>query len=359
VLLKVRVNYHVHYGLSLEVEDIDCNFTLGKLALSRQAVLQKLLDENPDHIKEVTGEFITFNKQLTFPPVIQRIALISSAQADGYIDFLHELYNNRQQFSFTVDEYLAPVQGLEAHKEMYRQLVKIYNSGIKYDAVVLVRGGGSQLDFQAFDTYLLARAIARFPIPVITGIGHEKDESVCDLMTRLKTKTPTKAAASIIMHNQLFLEKLQHLQKQVVLKTTEIMISQELILNSLQTTFISRSKDLLNKESRNLQAHINGAIYAAAQRLQQEKMQLLKVKFNLQCNTDNRLKKEGFQLKHLQNNLKHLDPENILKRGYALVYENGKAVTEPRKLLPGTLIKTRFYAGEVESQVLNTKEKHA
>jgi exodeoxyribonuclease VII large subunit len=351
VLLQVRIHYHVHYGLALEIEDIDCNFTIGKLALSRQAVLQKLLDENPDHIREVAGEYQTFNKGLAFPPVIQNIALISSAQADGYADFRHELFQNQYGYHFQVDEYLAPVQGAEAHKEIYKQLVRIFESGKNYDAVVLVRGGGSQLDFQAFDTYLLSRAIARFPIPVITGIGHEKNESVCDLMARLKTKTPTKAAASIIAHNHSFAARLLQMEKQVVLKAHEILVSQELVLNALQTAFISQTKDLLHDQARLLQLQMNNAIHASGQRLHQENFRLLRMKLNVQGKTENRLVKEDFKLKQIVKTINHLDPRNILKRGYAVVFKDGKAVSDARSLEPGTLITTRFYAGEVESQV--------
>lgn len=352
VLLKVRVHYHVQYGLSLDIEDIDCNFTIGKLALTRQAVIQKLLDENPEYIKEVAGEYLTFNKQLSFPPVIQNIALISSAQADGYADFLHELYHNQFGYSFEVDEYLAPVQGQEAHKEIYKQLVRIYESGRKYDAVVLVRGGGSQLDFQAYDTYLLARAVARFPLPVITGIGHEKNESVCDLMARLKTKTPTKAAASIVAHNHLFATRLLQMQKQIVLKTNEILISQELVLNAVQNVFIAQTKDIIHQEQKSLKALMNNTVYAANQHVQNEKVNLLRVKFNVQCHVDNHLKTESFRLQHLSNSLQHLDPKNVLKRGYALIHKNGKAISNPKDLEKDDIIQTRFLMGEVESKVI-------
>ena len=352
VLLRVRVHYHAQYGLSLDIEDIDCNFTIGKLALTRQAVVQKLLDENPEHIKEVDGEYLTFNKKLNFPPVIQKIALISSAQADGYADFLHELHNNQYGYGFCVDEYLAPVQGQEAHKEIYKQLVKIFESGVKYDAVVLVRGGGSQLDFQAYDSYMVSRAVARFPIPVITGIGHEKNESVCDLMARLKTKTPTKAAATIVAHNHQFSARLQQLQKQIILKTNEIIISQELVLNAVQNVFISQTKDLLNQEQKDLKEKINTAIHAASQHLQHEKVHLLRVQFNLQCNTENCIKNEKFRLQNLSNSLQHLDPKNVLKRGFAMVYKNGKIITNSETLEKNDIIQTRFYTGDIDSKVL-------
>lgn len=356
VLLKVRVHYHVQYGLSLEIEEIDPNYTIGRLALSRQAVIEKLLRENPEHIQERNQEYFTFNKSLDFPPVIQRLALISSAQADGYADFMHELKTNQYGFYFTVDEYLAPVQGLEAHKEIYKQLVKIYESGVNYDAIVLVRGGGSQLDFQAYDSYLLARAVARFHLPVITGLGHEKNESVCDLMAKLKTKTPTKAAATIVAHNQVFWEKLMQLQKQLVLKTNEILVTQELILNSYQNIFISKTKDLLNQEFRTLSTCINATILNAEKRVQHEKISLLRHGFNLQCHAENKLKEEQFKLRQFNQNLQHLDPRNILKRGYALVYHEGKIINLAAALPVGAIIKTKFFNGTIESVVTNSKK---
>ncbi|MDB5260918.1 MAG: Exonuclease large subunit, partial [Adhaeribacter sp.] len=201
-------------------------------------------------------------------------------------------------------------------------------------------------------SYLISRAVARFHLPIITGIGHEKNESVCDLMAKLKTKTPTKAAASIVAHNQIFTEKLQQLQKQLVLKTNEILISQELILNACKTIIISQAKDLLNQEQRFLSTQMNATIMLAEKRMQEEKVNLLTHKFNLSCNADNRLKEEQFKLRHYQQSVNHLDPHNILKRGYAIVYRAGKAITDVNSLKPGEVIKTRFTGGEVESQVI-------
>jgi exodeoxyribonuclease VII large subunit len=217
----------------------------------------------------------------------------------------------------------------------------------------LVRGGGSQLDFQAYDSYLLARAVARFYIPIITGIGHEKNESVCDLMAKLKTKTPTKAAASIVAHNQIFQEKLFNFQKQMVLKTNEILVTQELIIHSLQNACIRKTKDLLNQEFRTLSTCMNATILSAEKRLQHEKINLLKQGFNLQCYAHNNLKEEQFKLKQFTQTLQHLDPRNILKRGYALVYHQNKIIKNPQGLPIGATIKTRFYTETIESMVTN------
>jgi exodeoxyribonuclease VII large subunit len=145
------------------------------------------------------------------------------------------------------------------------------------------------------------------------------------------------------------------LEKQVVLKAHEIIVSQELVLNALQTAFISQTKELLHQNARILQVQMNNAIHAGEQQLHQENIRLLRMKLQLQGKAENRLVKEDFRLKQIVQTLDHLDPKNILKRGYALVLKDGKAVSDTRQLEPGTVITTRFYAGEVESQVLNKK----
>jgi exodeoxyribonuclease VII large subunit len=175
-------------------------------------------------------------------------------------------------------------------------------------------------------------------------------------MARLKTKTPTKAAATIVAHNQIFNERLLQLQKQLVLKTNEILISQEMILNACRTTISSQTKDIVNQQQRFLSAQINATIMQAEKRLQDEKLNLYKIKFNLGCNAENLLKEEQFKLRHYQQSVNHLDPRNILKRGYAIVYRQGKAITGIEKLNIGDVIKTRLYGGEVESQITDIRQ---
>lgn len=359
VLFKVRIQYHIHYGLTVLIEEIDCNYTIGKLALSRQAVLQKLLEQNPDAVQLINGEYRTRNRNLAFPPVIQRLALITSAQADGYNDFVHELYLNKYQYTFQVDEYFAQVQGVEATNQICQKLVQIYHSQIPYDAVVIVRGRGSQLDFSAFDSYHVARAVARFTIPVITGIGHERNESICDLMACLPTKTPTKAAATIVMHNRAFEEILLLRQKTVISKTNEILAAQKLILQTYRSGVIRQTHECLNKHQHRLQP-ITGAIIQLTTRLvDNQRFKLAKVRYCLQCSTEGLVKTQHHRLLTFRNTVRLLSPENVLKRGYAIVFAGDRIIKSATEVKPGESITTLFQDSEMNSIVTETQRNYA
>lgn len=355
VLFKVRVHYHINYGLTVLIEEIDCNYTIGKLALSRQAVLQRLLDQNPDAVQVVNGEFVTRNRKLNFPPVIQRLALISSAQADGYNDFVHELYLNKYQYTFQVDEYFAQVQGNDAPNQICQKLIQIYQSQIAYDVVVIVRGGGSQLDFSAFDSYTVARAVARFPIPIITGIGHERNESICDLMARLPTKTPTKAAATIVAHNRSFEESLLQLQKRVVSKTNEILGTQKLMVQSLYNQIIRKTHESLNKQQQKLQPLTGSIIQMANRMVNNQQFKLAKATYRLSCSAEGYIKGEQHKLENFRNTVKLLSPENVLKRGYAIIFMGDKIIKNAADVKPGESITTIFQDSELISTITETR----
>ncbi|RDC63115.1 exodeoxyribonuclease VII large subunit [Adhaeribacter pallidiroseus] len=358
VLFKVRIQYHIYYGLTVLIEEIDCNYTIGKLALTRQAVLQKLIDQNPDAVQLINGEFLTRNRQLTFRPVIQRLALISSAQADGYNDFVHELYLNKYQYTFQVDEYFAQVQGNEAANQICQQLIQIFQSNIAYDAVVIVRGGGSQLDFSAFDTYTVARAVARFPIPIITGIGHERNESICDLMARLPTKTPTKAAATIVAHNRTFEENLLHLQKRVLSKTNEILGAQKLILQTLHAQVIRYAHQCLHQQQQRLRP-LSGIVIQLINRLvYNQRFKLEKVHYRLSCSIESFVKTEQHKLASLRNTIKLLSPENVLKRGYAIIFRGDTIIKNATEVRPGDEITTIFQDSEIISTIKETRSSY-
>ena len=358
VLFKVRIQFHIYYGLTVLIEEIDCNYTIGKLALTRQAVLQKLLDQNPDAVQLVNGEFQTRNRKLNFPPVIQRLALISSAQADGYNDFVHELYLNKYQYTFQVDEYFAQVQGNDAANQICQKLIQIYQSQIPYDVVVIVRGGGSQLDFSAFDSYTVARAVARFPIPVITGIGHERNESICDLMARLPTKTPTKAAATIIAHNRVFEEKLLHLQKIVISKTTELLGAQKLIVQNLFSQITRKANECLNQQQQRLQP-LSGAIIQLANRMvYNQQFKLAKATYRLNCSAESLIKAQNHRLITIRNTVKLLSRENVLKRGYAIIFMGDKIIKNAAEVKPGQKITTIFQDSEIISTITETRTNY-
>lgn len=197
---KVRVSFNSRYGLQLEVLEIDTTYSLGQIELERQQTITRLINENPDTIKSIDGQFITYNNSLRLPDLIQRIALITAPNSDGQRDFRKEIEHNKHAFVFLITEFLTPIQGDNAHQLIQHQLAAIEREKEKFDLVAIVRGGGSQTDFKPFDSYELCRYVAGFPLPIVTGIGHDRNTSIIDLMC-FQHKTPTKVASFIVDHN--------------------------------------------------------------------------------------------------------------------------------------------------------------
>lgn len=203
ITCNVRIKFHQRFGLSLEVLDIDVAHTLGKLEMERRITLERLLKDSSDIIRKYNEEYVTLNNKLILPDVIQNVALVTAPDSDGQRDFNTELLNNVYGYKFNVCQYLTRIQGDMAAELIISQLKEIDKHKDKFDAVVITRGGGSQTDFQCFDDYDLAKLIAGFSVPVLTGIGHDRNTSIVDMMAR-QFKTPTKVAVFLIEHNRNF-----------------------------------------------------------------------------------------------------------------------------------------------------------
>ncbi|RZK36488.1 MAG: exodeoxyribonuclease VII large subunit, partial [Hymenobacter sp.] len=247
VLVKVTVKYQAAYGLQLNLQDIDVSYTLGALEQQRQATITKLVRENPEYIELVNGRLSTFNQKLILSKVIQKIAVISSSTSAGFQDFQHTLDHNGFGYAFTVDTYFAPIQGDNNAGQLVDKIVEVYHSGKAYDVLVIIRGGGAETDFLIFDHYLVARVIARFPMPVLTGIGHQKNETLCDLVSHTATKTPTKVAEFIIARNRDFEQSLLQLQKSLVIKSQQLLAGENRKLNSLNSGMVRSTRSLLTR----------------------------------------------------------------------------------------------------------------
>ncbi len=211
IICKVRVRYHKVYGLNLDIIQIDLAHTLGTLELERQQTLERLVKENPKTIQLFDGVYKTLNNRLPLPLVIGKIALITAPNSDGQRDFQQEIKLNKHQYTFSVSEFLTTIQGDNAHKLILEQLKLIEKSNENFDVVAIVRGGGSQTDFKPFDDYELAKCVAHFPFPIFTGIGHDRNQSIVDLMAR-EQKTPTKVASLFVERNFEFENKLIELK---------------------------------------------------------------------------------------------------------------------------------------------------
>lgn len=201
VLVKVTVQFHELYGYSLTVLDIDPTYTLGDMARRRREILQQLEEEG----------VLTLNKELEMPLLPQRIAVISSATAAGYGDFCHQLQHNSRGFFFYTELFPAMMQGNQVEESVLSALDRVNARLGDFDVVVIIRGGGATSDLSGFDTYLLAAACAQFPLPIITGIGHERDDTVLDSVAHTRVKTPTAAAELLINRMDEAADQLEYL----------------------------------------------------------------------------------------------------------------------------------------------------
>lgn len=375
VLVKVKIEFHTAFGFSLVLHDIDQSFTLGNLEKQRRETLERLIRENPDSIQKVGDEYVTKNKNIRLNTVIQNIAIIGSPNSEGYTDFTHTINNNQFGYKFVIDIFQSSVQGGEAEKELVNKLVSIFQSGKKYDCVVIIRGGGAKTDFLVFDSYNLSRAVARFPIPIITGIGHHKDVSVVDLMVNTSTKTPTKAAEFIISHNRSFEDALLVLQKNLVIKSqqllsnsmqrineTNIIIinkSRTLIshykdgLNNFNQVVINKTKTILYSRQTNLVALLNQLLSRPKIITAHRQAELTNLIGNLQVFSNKYLINKKGYLGHCESVIKLMSPKNILRKGFAIVSQKGKILKDATAILPGGDLIVTMEEYEISTKVLS------
>jgi exodeoxyribonuclease VII large subunit len=356
ILVQVAVEYHPLYGLSVMVIDVDTNFTLGVLEQRRNETLRRLVVQN-EYIEKIRDGYQTRNSRLKLNSVIQRIALLSSANSAGSEDFKHTLEVNNFGYKFFTDTYNTVVQGENNSKIFLNKLIEIYSSNINYDAVVIIRGGGAQTDFLIFDDYEIGRAVAKFPIPIITGIGHQKNTSIVDLMAHTQTKTPTKAAEFIIAHNRSFEQNILSFQKSIVIKSQQLFLHNFQLLGSLNTAIVNNTRDIITKRKDDIvavnQITINSSksilfnnrkelIQTTSQILSKPKI-ILYSRINDIKNTVQNLKtfntlylknKRGY-LGHYVSIIKMMSPENILKKGYAVIKVNNEITSNPDDLKIG------------------------
>lgn len=331
VLVQVAVEYHAVYGLKLTVLDVDSHYTMGKLEQQRQLTLDRLLRECSGYIRKDGDQYITRNKELTLNRVIQRIAIVTSGVSAGMQDFQHTLAGNNFKYAFTVDTYLTTVQGEST--ELVAKLVEVREAGKMYDAVVIIRGGGAQSDFLVFDQYPLCQLVAGFPIPVITGIGHQKNETIADLLAHTSTKTPTKAAEVIIAHNRAFEIELLDFQKNIVIKSQQLFAQKFRGLSHLNQQLVSATRHLLYSKHRDVQNYsttLQGAARAS-------------------------IDKQHTSIAHFRSVFQMMNPDNILKKGFAMIKVNGHIVTDPEKITVGEQVSVILSQTQLETVVSEKK----
>lgn len=374
VLVNVSVEYHPQFGLQLQVNNIEASYTLGLLEKQRQQTLARLVAENED-IRKVGDTYYTPNKSRPLPPVLQKLAVISSKASAGLNDFKHTLDNNPWGYRFALDEYYTEVQGEANALSLRNTLIHIYRSGIAYDAIAIIRGGGAQTDFLLFDNYLVGQAIARFPIPIITGIGHQHNTSIADLMAHTQTKTPTEAAAFMIAHNRAFETQLLSLQQNILIKTQQLFAARQQSLFTLQHKLLRDSKHFLHQQqsalqqyrditvtnTRELLFHRRSAILGLGARLAarpalvlaQRSLALKSTSNNLSSWSANYLRHRRSELAHFESVVQLVSPEAILRRGFAMLQHNGQVIATADQLQPGDAIQVVLASARLDATVTN------
>lgn len=319
VMLLVRVDFHPRYGMKLVIDDVDTNFTMGQLALKRQEVIKRLKKEG----------LLDLNKALVMSPVPQRIALISTERAAGYHDFTQQLSQNPQGYRFECTLFEASMQGNAVVAEVSRQLKRVNAMSNRFDVVCIVRGGGAKLDLAAFDDYEICNAVSACYLPVLTGIGHEVDETAIDLAAHSSLKTPTALAQFLIERCMVFESEMVQMVEQV-----HFMVRDRLHSHSL----------LLEQQAERLRR-------SAGKQLSEESFSLDHLLQNLPRTVKHQMKIEKLQLDALQKNLDLLSVDHALKRGFSMLLKNGKAINSVDQLKKGDNIVNRLSDGEIESEI--------
>lgn len=330
VLLKVYAQFHEAYGFSWIVTDINPEYTLGDMARKRQEIIRQLKAE---------GVF-DLQKELALPPFCQHIAVISSQTAAGYGDFCNQLSDNPYGFQFQTQLFPAIMQGEGVEQSIIDALERIYDCQLstinyQFDCVVIIRGGGATSDMSGFDTLALAENVANFPLPIITGIGHERDESILDMISHTRVKTPTAAAAFLIEHLKEVLDVINGSQELITRYA-----QQKLSMLHSQLTIVSEAIPRL---------------FSIVKTRQEAKIDTLNQRIPMLL--ERRLLAENHRLQLMEEKLKALDPQLLLKRGYSITLHNGRAVKDATVLKAGDEIETRLEKGIIHSVVTEGNSK--
>lgn len=315
VKMKVSIEFHERYGLKLNVEDIDPSFTIGQLEMLRQKIIQKLREEGK------TDK----NKATIMPVVVQKIAVISSENAAGYIDFVQQLKHNIYGYDFRHELFQAALQGSNTEREVVDALERIFSRKETFDVIVIIRGGGSKLDLAAFDNYNIASAISRSPLPVIAGIGHEIDLTVTDIVSYYHAKTPTAVAAFLIDHNADFEGRVLETGEAIRQVVQHILQNQHLLLKQYVANIALLPGEILHRHRTSLQHTLEKMVWLLHQKI----------------------KSQRDTLAFAEKQMVLLDPKNILQKGYAMVRDGNTNIVSAKSIQPDHVYTLTFADGSV------------
>lgn len=362
VLVMCHVNFHPVYGLSLNIVDIDPTYTLGDIELQRQETIQKLVSEG----------IFDMNRALELPILPKRIAIVSSPTAAGYQDFIHQLEGNPYGYTMERGLFDATVQGDGAEESIVAALDGVFRGDVRWDLVAIIRGGGSLTDLACFDSYYLASHIAQFPIPIITGIGHEKDTTIADMVAHTRLKTPTAAAEFIIarfveaeglLHDTIKIfnqsaqeligkqrQRLSSLQGQMVPAALKLSSSQLLNIMMLKMQINDLTRRIFTREENYHMGVCRGVSVAAAHHVKDQMQRIATYTQRVSAAHKQSVTYELSRIDSLLRTLNGLDPTKVLNRGYSITIHNGRWLTNPNSVKPGDEVETILAEGRMRSK---------
>lgn len=341
VLVKAEITFHELYGYSLNITDIDPTYTLGDIAQRRQEILHQLTQEG----------ISTMNQELPLPRMLQRIAIISSASAAGYGDFCNQLKNNPARLAFHTQLFQATMQGDDVTPSIINALNCIAGQQEQWDAVVIIRGGGATSDLSGFDTLELAENVAQFPLPIITGIGHERDDTVIDLIAHTRMKTPTAAAEFLIQHQSKELELLESIAASIFLSASNLLQAEKIRIQVLTAKIPTLFSAIQARETIKIDRLSAAMGYKALQHIEGEKSRISIIKKQLALYTDNLLNHQKKRIEQAEDKLENASPERILKLGFSITRVNGQAIKSFDDVREGDNIETTLATGTINSTV--------
>ena len=341
VLIEVYAQFHEAYGFSWIISDIDPNYTLGDMARKRQEIIKRLKEE---------GVF-DLNKQLDLPLFSQRIAVISSKSAAGYGDFANQLYGNQYGYYFEAELFAATMQGEDVERSIIKALNAINDRCDDFDCVVIIRGGGATSDMSGFDALELAENVANFPLPIITGIGHDRDECILDMVSHTRVKTPTAAAALLIDNLNTAERRIDDARQRIANLMSRKMEVEKLRLSRLAERLPALFGSVKDKQEARLDILQERLFRLAEIRLSNCENIVGQLEKKIFLTAEHLLMVEKHRLELLEGRAQNLDPQLLLRRGYSITLVGGKALRDPSQVKQGDKIETRLEKGTIISTI--------
>ena len=341
VLVRVTISYHELYGLSFQIQDIDPTYTLGDWEQQRQQTIARLREEG----------VWDMNRELDVPRVPQRVAIVSSANAAGYQDFCKEIARSPYRVELTLFD--AFMQGHGAEDSIIEALERVADRADEFDVVAVIRGGGSQSDLACFNSYRLCAHVAQFPLPVVTGIGHDKDESVADMVAAQRLKTPTAVAAWINEQLAEFDGALEALGEAVERCATEFLAAERQRLERNAAMIATQSVGATRRLELTLERYRSELRRAVEKLLSDERNRVARADENLRRATDYFVRSERDRLGAMAQAVAAHDPQRIMALGFAVVSVDGHAVSDAQQIAIGTEVSVRLAKGKLKAKVID------